>query len=58
MADTVCPTLSLIDTDVVSNSENTSHVILVITGVLFSLLLYFVLLCRHLSLYVYFRRSL
>ena len=39
MNNTVCPVSSLVVTDVTSNSENKVHVILVITGTLFSLLL-------------------
>jgi integrase len=57
MTDTVCPTLSIIHTDVVSNSENTMHVILVITGVLFSLLLLIVLFCLHLARSVHYGAS-
>ena len=57
MTDADCTALSLFDIVIISNSENTSRVILVITGVLFSLLLLFVLFCLHLARSVHYGAS-
>ena len=50
-------TLNSIGFEYMEHSENTMHAILVISGILFSLLLPFVLFCLHESLYVSLRRS-
>jgi hypothetical protein len=54
----VCLCLYINDKVFISISESIMHVIFCIIGILLSLILTFVLICLHESLYVYYRRSL